>query len=169
MRTAFVGVVLVAAAGAALAQPGGYSSDEGKYRVKFPDRPKVTEPVVKTDVGELKVSVATYAGSDGNTYMVSFTDFPDAATRKENHKTLLDGIREGLIKGSGKVTGEKEREFGPDKHPGREIVVEKGKQRIKLQVIIRDSRVYQVAVIGTPEFVGGKEATKFLESFELSK
>ena len=72
----------------------------------------------------------------------------------------------------GKLVGdEKTIQFGADKWPGREFTVDKdkGKQRIKFRVVIRNNRVYQVVAIGTAEFANGKDATAFLESFELTK
>ena len=40
---------------------------------------------------------------------------------------------------------------------------------MKFRVVLRDGRLYQVAVIGTASFVKGKDARAFLESFELVK
>jgi hypothetical protein len=171
MRAAVVGFALLTLAIPVVAQPGAYSSDEGKFRVKFPGAPKVTEQTAKSAIGELKVTAAIYANSDGSLFMVSFTDFPEAATKPANHETLLNGIRDH-VKGSGKLMGdEKNLTFGQDKLPYREFVVEKDKpkQRIKCRVIIRGERVYQLAVIGPSDFASGKEATAFLESFDLTK
>ncbi len=170
MRAAIVGCALVAFAGVVVAQPDSYSSDKGGYSIKFPGVPKVTEQTAKTAVGELKVIAAIYANADGSVFMVSYTDFPDAATKVENHATLLDGIRDGVKGRDGKLVGdEKSGKFGPDKLPGREFTVDKGKQRIKFRVVLRDRRVYQLAAIGTADFATGKDAAAFIESFELSK
>ena len=43
------------------------------------------------------------------------------------------------------------------------------KQLVRFRVIIRDHRFFQVAVVGNDEFVKGKEATAFLDSFEVTK
>ncbi|AWM41310.1 hypothetical protein GobsT_00650 [Gemmata obscuriglobus] len=153
------------------AQPAGqpYISTEGRYAAKFPGAPKVTNQTARSALGDLKINVATYAASDANVYLVSYTDFPVAAAKDENRKTLFDGVRDAL-KAKGTVS-EKEIEFGPDKLPGREVTVDrdKDKQRIKVRAVLRDNRLYQVAVIGTAEFVGGKEATAFLDSLDLTK
>ena len=172
MRAAVVGCALVAFAGAGVAQPGGFTSDEGGFRIKFPGAPKVTEPTAKSAVGDLKVTVAIYATADGSAFMVSYTDFPEAATKPDQLATLLDGIRDKVKGRDGKLVGdEKTIQFGADKWPGREFTVDKdkGKQRIKFRVVIRNNRVYQVVAIGTAEFANGKDATAFLESFELTK
>lgn len=171
MKVTVVGFALLAVAVPVAAQPSAYSSDEGKFSIKFPGAPKVTEQTAKSAIGELKVTAAVYANSDGSLFMVSYTDFPEAATKPANHETLLNGIRDH-VKGGGKLVGdEKNLTFGPDKLPYREFVVDKDKpkQRIKCRVIVRGERVYQLAVIGTTDFANGKEATAFLESFELTK
>lgn len=170
MRALLAGFVFLASSGLTAAQPGAHSDADGKYRVKFPGAPRLSTKDANTAVGDLQVAVAVYANSDGGVLMVSYTDFPESATKPANHGTLFDGIRDG-VKGGGKlVSDEKNLTYGPDKLPFREFVVEKDrKQRIRCRVILRDNRVYQLAVIGTAEFVGGKEATAFLESFELTK
>ena len=81
MGRVVVGLALVAVAGLALAQQGAYSSEQGKYRAKFPGAPKESEATAKSALGDLKVTTATYANSDGGTFLVSFTDFPEAATK----------------------------------------------------------------------------------------
>ena len=167
MRAAVVVVVLVAGApGARAADP--YKSADGQYAVRFPGAPKVRKQPAKTAVGELTVTTATYATADGNVYLVSHTDYP-TAVKPENHPALFDGVREG-VRGSGKLVGDvKELALGPDKSPAREFVVDKGKQRVKIRVILRGERLYQVAAIGTADFAAGKDATLFFESFELTK
>jgi hypothetical protein len=168
-RTAALALLILAPA--ALAQPGeAYTSAEGRFRVKFPGKPKVSTSTVKSAVGELKVTVAVYATADGNAYVASFTDFPAAAAKAENRDTLFGGVRD-KVKEGGELKDEKTIEFGPDKLPGRELVVDrdKGKQRIKYRAILRDARLYQVGVIGTADFATGKDATAFLESLELTK
>lgn len=165
-------VALVGAVGTGVAQPAGevYASADGQFKARFPGKPKVTPQTTKSALGDLKVTVATYATADANVFLVSYTDFPVAATKPENRKTLFDGVRDG-IKAKGELVSEKDTEFGPDKLPAREVTVDrdKGKQRIKLRAVLRDNRLYQVAVIGTPDFVAGKDATAFLDSLELTK
>lgn len=168
MRAAVVGIVLVAFAGLAGAQPAGtYVSPNGKYTIKFPDTPKVTTKGTETAVGELTVTVATFATAEGNVFLVSHTEFP-TVPKAENRGTLFDGVRDG-VKGSGKITDDKDIAFGPDKLPGREFVVDKGKQRVRYRVVLRDAKLYQVAAIGTADFVAGRDANQFFESFELTK
>ncbi|MBP3958791.1 hypothetical protein J8F10_26395 [Gemmata sp. G18] len=169
----YFGVAFLVCSASLAAQPqkDAYTSTEGKYAIKFPNRPKTSHQIAKSALGDLDVNVATYATGDANVFMVSYTDYPAAATKPENRKTLFDGIQDGIKGSKGEIVSEKAIEFGPEKLPGRELVVDrdKGKQRIKFRAVLRDNRLYQIAVIGTAEFVSGKDATAFFESLELTK
>jgi hypothetical protein len=146
-----------------------YAPKDGRYAVRFPGKPKELIQNTKSPIGELKIVTATYALADGSVYMVSYTDFPEGATKPDNRKMLFDGVRDGLKGKDAKVLSEKDVEVGADKLPARDIEIEKGKQRMKFRVILRDSRLYQVAAIGAVAFVTGKDAAAFFESFELTK
>lgn len=154
----------------ALAQsPADYAPKGGGFSVRFPGTPKETTSNAKSAVGELKVFTATYAASDGNTYLVSYTDFPAGTVRPDDHKAMLDGARDALRGKDGKVLEEKDTEVGPGKHAGRELELEKGKQRLRFRLVVRGDRLYQVAVVGSAGFASGKDAAAFLDSFDLGK
>lgn len=169
MRRAVAVLVGLALVVPAVAQPGGetFQPRGGKFAIKLPGKPKENTITTKSAVGDLKVYTATYATADGNVYMISYTDFPEAAIKPENHDTLLDGVREGIKGKDGKVVSDKEVTIGTEK--GREIVVDKGKVQSRFRVVIREHRLYQLALLGTGEFVTGKDATAFLDSFEFVK
>jgi hypothetical protein len=149
-------------------QQASYTSKEGHYRIRFPGNPKVSEQTVKTALGELNVVIATYATSDGNILMVSYTDYPAEAVQPSKVATLFDEIRDRLKSSEGKIApGEKEFTIGPEHHPGREFVLEKGRQRIKCQLILRGQRLYQLVAMGSADFLKGRDATAFFKTFEL--
>lgn len=163
------GLLLVAAVTALAGKDETYSPESGRFTVNFPGKPKETKQTAKSAVGELKVYTATYATSDGNVYMVSYTDFPEGAAKPENSDTFYKGVRTGLIGKNGKVVDEKEITVGPDKRPGHDIVVQRDRQQMRFRVILHNHRLYQVAAIGSESFVKGKEAKAFIDSFELAK
>ena len=144
-----------------------YTPKDGRYTVKFAGKPKEQSQTIKTDIGNLKVVVATYAAADGKTAWVSYTDYPADAIKPDVRSKLIDATRDGLKGTDGKLVGEKDIEFGPSKLPGREVVVDRGKYQIRCRFLIRDARLYQLAVLGPGEFVTGKDATAFLDSFEI--
>lgn len=159
----------------ALTPVGGHAQPEGEafspsgshFAVRFPGKPKETTQKVKTAVGELKVHSATYATPEGNVFLASFTDYPAEVVKPENLPTFYAGIREGLAGKDGKVVSEKKITMpGTGKDSGREIVIDKGKVQTRFHVVVKDNRLYQLATVGAGEFVTGKEATVFLNSFE---
>jgi hypothetical protein len=144
-----------------------YSPKGGNFTVRFPGKPRESTQKSKSTIGEVDVFAATYATSDGNVYMVSYSDLPEKATRKENLDSLFEGVREGA-KGDGKVRVCDKIEFGPMKLPGRELKLEKDKQWVRMYAIVRDNRLYQIAAVGSQSFAEGKEANSFIESFQLT-
>lgn len=145
-----------------------HSPKDARYAIRFPGKPKDTSQTVKTDIGSLKVNVALYANADANAWWVSYTDYPADAIKADVRSKLIDAARDALKGMDGKVVTEKDVEFGPTKLPGREVVIDRGgKQQVRVRFLIRERRLYQVAVIGPGEFVTGKDATAFLDSFEL--
>lgn len=165
--------VLILAAPLCAKQKKGeeYAPMDGRFSVRFPGKPKEKSDTAKSAIGDLKVFSATYATSDGSAYMVSYTDFPEAAAKPENRSTMYDGVREGLKGKDGNVLSETAVEIGPDKLPGRDIEIEnkKDKKRMKFRVVLVDNRLFQVAAIGTANFATGKDAEAFLKSFEIKK
>src|SRR5262245_42603229 len=175
MRTVAVGFALIVLASAAGAQPREpYTSDHGKYSIKFPGEPKVTEQSAKGGKDakkEVTVYIATYALNDGSIYMVSYSDLATGVDKDKQAK-FFDAIRDGVKGTDGRVLTETELlagKVGEERWPGREYTVEKFPQRIRLRVVLRENRLYQVAVIGTAAFVNGKDAEAFLYSLELTK
>jgi hypothetical protein len=164
-------LLLIALATSATAAQRGetYAPRDGRFTIRFPGKPKESEQTAKSGNAELRVVTGTYANSDGNAFMASYTDLPAGAAGSDNSARLFDGVREGLKGKDGKLLDEKEVKVGPDKLPGRDIQIEKDKKHMRFRVVLRDGRLYQVAVIGTPSFVKGKDATAFIDSFELTK
>ena len=76
-------VVLVGARPLAAQRGEKYEPADGRFSVRFPGKPKESTQTAKSQIGDLKVHTATYAVSDGSTYMVSYTDFPEGAAKPE--------------------------------------------------------------------------------------
>ena len=72
---------------------GDYEPKDGGFKIRFPGKPKETSQTAKSQVGDLKVSTATYATSDGNVFMVSYTDFPAGTAKADISATFFDGVR----------------------------------------------------------------------------
>ena len=160
-------VVLSAAFTVAQPPTEPHSPKDGRYTAKFPGKPKDSTQTVKSDIGNLKVNIALYSNPDGHVSWVSFTDYPAAAIKPDVRARLIDAARDAMKGNDGKVVTEKDIEFGPTKLPGREVLLDRGKQQIRVRFLVREPRLYQIAVMGNGEFVTGKDATAFLDSFEV--
>lgn len=171
MRATSAALLLLLTFAAAQAQPEGVevSPKGGRFKVRFPGRPKENTQKAKTPIGELAVYTATFATPEGNVFLVSHTDYPADAAKADHHPTLLAGARDGLAGKDGKVVSEGPVPHGPDKAAGREVVVDKGKTQLRFRLFMRDNRLFQVGAVGTGAFVTGRDATAFLDSFELVK
>ena len=121
---------------------------------------------MKTDIGDLKVVTASFANADGSTWWVTYTDYPATAIAADVRGSLLGSTRDGLKGANGKLVSEKEITAPPAKLAGREVVLDRGKEQVRCRLLVSDRRLFQVAVMGNGEFVGGKAATAFLDSFE---
>jgi hypothetical protein len=168
--------VLLALAGPQTTQPNAQNGGEeyapagGNFSIRFPGKPKETTQVTKSPIGDVKVYTATYAHSDGNVYMISYSDLPSGAAKPENLGTLFDGVREGAKGSDGTVLKGDRVEFGPDKLPAYDLEVKKGNQHVMFKIIVRDNRLYQLALVGSASFVEkSKNGAAFLKSFEFSK
>jgi hypothetical protein len=152
------------------AQPAGekYAPRDGGFAVRFPGTPKETAQAARSPLGELTVVTATYVTAEGNVYLVSYTDFPLDDGPKDARTALLDGVREGLKK-DGTVLSDDEVKDLPDGVVGRDLELKKGAQRVRVRVLLRGGRVYQVGAVGSEVFATGKAVKGFIESFELTK
>ncbi len=146
-----------------------YSPPGGRFAITFPGTPESKTQKARTPLDELSVHTATYATRDGNVFLVSYTDFPAEAARPANRNTLFEGVRNGLKGKDGKVLTTLDFTVGEDKSPGQELELEKGKQRIRIRVILHENRLYQVGVVGTAAFVKSDPANHFMKSFEITR
>ena len=169
MRTVLtaLAVVTCAALTAGAADDEKYTSKDGKFAVQFPKGAKVTTETQKN--GGLDMKVAKVADGADKKFIVMYVDLPDAA-KNAPAKTLLDAIEAGMVKTSGgKLDGSKDFESGKGKYPGRELLVDKDGAKTKARLVLVETRAYIVIVGGPKEFATEKDATAFLDSFEVTK
>ena len=161
-------VVVCWALTAGAADDEKYTSKEGKFTIQFPKGAKVkTETKKSADGNELHMT-ATAEGKE-KLYMVMYGDLPETV-KNVPPKTFFDAAEKGGVERSkGKLVSSKDIEFGKNKLPGREFVVEKDGNKIRSRTVLVDTRLYTVIVGGAKDFATTKEATSFLDSFEITK
>jgi hypothetical protein len=172
---AYTAIVLAALTPVALADKKEpkleeHTSDAGKFRVKFPGKPKVDSKELGSGPGGVQaipVTTERVEGSNGVVYAVTFADYPDTFLGVKA-ATVLDGVRDGMRGKDGTVKEYKEVTLNGT-IPGREIRIEAGKRVVRARVFLTGTRLYQVMVTGDKQPADGKSADEFLKSFEIVK
>lgn len=147
-----------------------YTSDAGKFRVKFPGKPRVDSKELASGPGGVQaipVTTERVEGHNGVVFAVTFADYPDTFLGVKA-KTVLDGVRDGMKGKDGVVREDREVTLGGT-IPGRELRIEAGKRVIRARVFLTGTRLYQVMVTGERQPADGKSADEFLRSFEVVK
>jgi hypothetical protein len=176
MRTrtfALVGLVLglsvaveVGAADAPEFKP--YASTAGRYKAQFPGAVKTETVDVQAGKDELVLTIDSVELRAGTTFLVTFIDATDEAT-KLPAAMRLDKVRDGNKGADGKVLEDKELTVGVEKYPARDILIEKPSGCVRNRAVLAGKRLYQVMIQGTKEVVTSASADQFLASFEVTK
>jgi hypothetical protein len=144
-----------------------YTSKEGKYSIKFPAGAEVKTETTKSDLGNVESGTADIKGTR---FTVTYKEWPDTV-KKIPAKMLFDSLEKvGTDQGVWKVLSSKDFEFGKDKLPGRSVLVEKKEGTFaNFRLVLSGTRMYAFTVNGSKDSVTSEQATKFLDSFELTK
>ena len=120
IKTAFLFVAFVAAD----LDYKPYASAEGRYKSLFPGAVKTEITDVKAGANTLKLTLDSVEVSDGVHFIISHIDAPDDVAKLPS-ATRLDKVRDGNKGEDGKMILDKPIEWGADKLPGRDLLIEK--------------------------------------------
>ena len=143
-----------------------FTSEDGKYEVTFLAKMKYRSGVLK-EGGIASPFIEGVANE--NRLKVMYFDLPEAV-REVEPKKLFEGGEEGEIKRvKGKLVSSKDGKWGPDKLPYRDFVLTINDQTFRYRILLVDLRIYIIIAGGPKEFGTGKEAAKFIDSFQITK
>jgi len=145
-----------------------FASSAGKYKVQFPGPVKTDTVEVKTAAGAQNLTLDSVSLPGETLFVVSFIDVPPE-TAMNPSGPRLDKIRDASKGDDGKLLSEKDVTVGPEKYPGRDVVIEKAGVVIRTRIVLADKRLYQVMVQGTKDIVVSANANRFFDSFEVTK
>lgn len=174
MRTRTFALIALAAglaAAAGAADPIDYkqfASAAGRYKVLFPGAVKTETQDVKTDKGPLKLTIDSVELGEDAVFCVTFIDYPEEVAKGDPGKRL-DKIRDGNKGQDGKVLSEKAVEVGPEKYPGRDVVIEKPDVVLRNRIVLAGTRMYQVMIEGPKALVTSPAADRFFDSFQVTR
>ena len=147
-----------------------FDSAEGKFSATLPGKPVVSSQDIPTPIG--KIAMRTYMIETGkNATAVLYCDYPESIAKADPNK-VLDGARNGAITSiKGKLVEGKSVKMG--EIPGRAFEYEMRRNGVSMvgrcRLYLDKSRLYQVMVIGTPDFARSETSTKVLDSFKITK
>ncbi|MFO0822222.1 MAG: hypothetical protein U0792_03750 [Gemmataceae bacterium] len=168
ISTLLVGVVSAASVGGQPPEFKTFASSEGRYKAVFPGAVKTDTFPIKSEKGELTLTVDLVELRAGTSFMVTYVDTP-AEVAKLPAEGRLDKVRDGNKGTDGKVTSDKPLTLGAEKHPGRDVLIEKPEGCIRNRIVIAGTRLYQVMVQGPKDVVTSPSADRFIDSFEITK
>lgn len=146
-----------------------FASQEGRFAIRLPGKPKYE----KVPIAEGKTTQHQFTvGGEQGAYVVSYQDNDNlAGGTVDDLKRALESGRDRLKQVfRGELLENKEIELDK-KHPGLDfrLTIPQAKGEARCRMYMVDTRLYQVMVIGTPEFVADDEVTQVIESFELAE
>jgi hypothetical protein len=173
MRTRTFAVVgLLVVLGLARAAQGPefkpYASTEGRFKVLMPGAVKTETVDVQAGTDKLILTIDAVELRAVTSFMVTFIDATEEAA-KQPAATRIDKVRDGNKGADGKVLEQKDLALGVEKHPARDVLIEKPSGHIRNRIVIVGKRLYQVMVLGSKDVVTSDSATRFLDSFEVTK
>ncbi len=142
---------------------------EGRFRAVMPTKAEPTVSEVNSAAGKIPVYTFSSANKIGS-FMLSYADYPNAASTPANEQSVLDGVRNGVLRGT-KSTLLVETNLTLNGHPGREMkttrMIEGTEMIFSWRLFLVGRRLYQLAVGTTKADSESPEIKKFFTSFEL--
>ncbi|MDB5255396.1 MAG: hypothetical protein JWM14_91 [Chitinophagaceae bacterium] len=148
------------------------------YQVDFPKKPTEQSQDVDSEVGKVKLNMYIYdasevAGDENLLYMSNCTQHPaidanalDSAQLADFFDRTVGGVAKGV---NGELLSQKKIML--DKHEGREITVgyEENKNTITMRLFVVDNKIFMLQAIAATDKSPNKSATRFFDSFKLTK
>lgn len=144
-----------------------FQSAEGGFSIELPGKP--AHETAK--VGDAKETQHQFTvGAEQGAFIVSYQDNPNLAgsTPKQLAAALESGRDRLLEVFGGKLLHSKEVQLDKT-HPGLDfrVTIPQAKGEARCRFYMVGTRLYQILIVGTPEFTKSEQATEVIESFKL--
>jgi hypothetical protein len=154
-----------------LAAGKSFTSEAGRYRVRFPQAPREVVQKVPSPVGPIEVHMAVLDRGDV-AFFASYNDYQfDPAAFDID--AALEGIVQGSMEGS-KATLRSKKDIALGKHPGKAyeaaLKLPDGRPATcRARIYMVEKRLYQVLVVEARGKEDPKATAAYLDSFALLK
>jgi len=149
-----------------LAQFKEFRSDEGRFTVLMPGKPKAQNQTLDSPVG--KVDMVMYmVGSRKVGCAVAYADYPQQLINSTDPQKILEGAKNGAVKN---VSGRLVSETSIDFHglPARDVVIEvPNKAFITARFILVGPRFYELMFIAQTDKGHEQDISRFFDSFAI--
>jgi hypothetical protein len=144
-----------------------YKSQDGKFKIRFPEEPTVSIEKIPTEAGEIDMTLFMYEKSRQEAYMVSYCDYPQEKIQGTGPKEMLNSSKLGVLQNiDARLTDEKDIMLG--KFPGIYFKANSTELYMVYKMFMVDNRLFQIAIMKEGTYPDNGDAGEFLDSFELA-
>jgi len=143
-----------------------FTSDDGKFQIRFPGDPEVTSENVPTDVGDIEMFTFMYEKSVTEVYMVAYSDYPSAMIELSKTEDLIQGAKEGVVGNIG-ATIEEEKKITLGDYEGIMFKAASETYFLYYKLYMVKNRLYQIGILRDGSYPEKSAVTDFIDSFKL--
>ena len=143
-----------------------FRSDEGRFTVMMPGKPKTDNQTLESPVGKINMVMFT-AGSSKAGCFVAYADYPEQLISSTDPQKLLEGAKNGAI---ANVKGKLISEASIDFHgfPAKEVNIEiPNKAFVTARFILTSPRFYELMFIAPKDIGHEDDIRQFFNSFKI--
>jgi hypothetical protein len=171
LDSARIDAALAASGGDDIPPPGWerYTSTDGGFQVLFPGKPTEDEGTADTSVGAIayrSVALAVTEGESTTSYVVTHAEVPPQLQALPANELLTQAQK--IVADVQGFAVEQSNPIDQDGSVGVELTAAQGELRARARLFVVGKRSYQVIVTGTQQEVDSEDATRFLDSFQLT-
>ncbi len=151
-----------------------FTSDEGRFSIRFPGRPEMTNVVINVSTNYSITQPCFFVWADRQTeYAVNYADYPKALQiniERLGPQKQFDLSQAAVAAAYGKIVSQRDIKFGD--FPGREFeFVAGGKANFsgKVRLILVNHRLYQIIIIFLTRNPHPDDFKVFFSSFSIPK
>gem|GEM_PF-2095447 len=147
-----------------------FVSEEGKFSINFPGKPKVKVEDIGGEDMTLNMTTYAYEPNDTDGFAVSYTDVSTDVIAKEDARSYLKEEQNGLFESTGIKAADEEKDVDYEgKYPGLRYKAHTGEMYIVSQTYLVGSRLYQVEMLKSGAYPTDDEINKFTGTFKILK
>ena len=142
-----------------------FSSEEGGFAVKWPERPSERSQKVDYDSGQFEQKMFAVQRA-GIIYSVIYFDIQAPVKSAEELERRFGGVRKRILKNN-KVKLESETAMTMAGYNGKEFIVSDGEQLVTMKVFAVGKRFYNIATYSKKGEDSSELETQFFSSFRI--